>query len=299
MIALCQRLVNSIFFQNFVTLVIITAGVLVGVETYQEFADRHRHILHVLDVVVLSIFITEIALKFIALGKKPWRFFYDGWNVFDFAIVVGAFVPFLSEYATVLRLLRLLRVLRLLRALPKLQLLVGALLKSIPSMGYVSILLVLMFYVYAVAGVFIWGDNDPVHFDNLQIAFVSLFRIVTLEDWTDIMYIQMFSCANYGYGGIEHLCTEPSASPVGGALFFISFVLLGTMILLNLFVGVILSSMEEARKEADAALERRRQRLPTEQRSVHDTLSQLSRDLVTMQARVEQLHDNVDDKTLA
>ena len=245
----CKKIAEASLFQNFITVVILAAAVLVGIETYPHARLHYHGVLDVLDKVILGIFILEIVVKMVGEGKKPWRFFNDGWNVFDFVIVAGAFMPFMAQYATVLRLLRLLRVLKLVRALPRLQLLVGALLKSIPSMGYVSILLLLLFYVYAVAACFMWGQNDPVHFGTLQISFLSLFRVVTLEDWTDVMYIQMFGCDNYGYDGMAELCVAPEASPIGGALFFVSFVLIGTMVMLNLFVGIILSGMDEAQQE--------------------------------------------------
>ena len=148
---------------------------------------------------------------------------------------------------TVLRLLRLLRVLKLVKALPKLQILVSALLKSIPSMGYVTLLLFLLFYVYAVSAVFLFGHNDPLHFGDLETAMLSLFRVVTLEDWTDIMYINMYGCDRYGYTAKSIVaCTNPEANPLLASLFFVSFVLIGTMIILNLFIGVIMTGMEEA-----------------------------------------------------
>lgn len=250
MIELCQRIAESAFFQNFITGVILFAGALVGLETYPEVHERYEPVLHVLDQIVLWIFVGEIVVKMIAEVPRVWRYFYDGWNVFDFLIVAGAFLPFAAQYATVLRLLRLLRVLKLVRALPKLQMLVGALLKSIPSMAYVSLLLIMLFYVYAVAATFMWGGNDPVHFGNLQMSFLSLFRAVTLEDWTDLMYIQMYGCESYGYDGMMEQCVASEASPVGGAIFFVSFVLFGTMIFLNLFIGVILNGMDEAQREA-------------------------------------------------
>ena len=176
MIKLFKTVAESNLFQNFITGVILFAGALVGLETYPSFHERYEPVLHVLDQVVLWIFVGEIIIKMVAELPRPWRYFYDGWNVFDFLIVAGAFLPFAAQYATVLRLLRLLRVLKLVRALPKLQMLVGALLKSIPSMAYVSLLLMMLFYVYAVAATFMWGHNDPVHFGNLQMSFLSLFR---------------------------------------------------------------------------------------------------------------------------
>lgn len=183
-----KQISTAKWFNNTVTIAILVAGSLVGMSTYSAFAAKHHHLLEMLNTIVLAIFIVEILVKVLAEGNKPWMYFTDGWNVFDFLIVATAFLPFGGSSVAILRLLRLLRVLKLIKALPKLQMLVGALLKSIPSMAYVSILLLLLFYIYAVAGVFLFGENDPLHFKNLQMSMLTLFRVVTLEDWTDIMY---------------------------------------------------------------------------------------------------------------
>lgn len=247
-----KKIADAAWFQNSITIVILLAGVLVGMETYPDFAERHHTVLHIGDQIILWIFVAEIVVKMLAEGKQPWRYFYDPWNVFDFVIVAACFLPFEGNAVTVLRLLRLLRVLKLVKALPKLQILVGALLKSIPSMVYVSMLLGMLFYVYAVAAVFLFGENDPLHFENLEIAMLSLFRVVTLEDWTDVMYINMYGCDEYGYSADSVVpCTSPNAQPLLGALFFVSFVLTGTMIILNLFIGVIMTGMDEAQAEAN------------------------------------------------
>jgi len=253
MIKICKKIADANWFKNFVTIAILVAGVLVGMATYPEFSAKHEATLDLLNKIVLYIFIVEIVVKMLAEGKKPWMYFTDGWNVFDFVIVAAAFLPFGGSSVAILRLLRLLRVLKLVKALPKLQMLVGALMKSIPSMGYVSILLLLLFYIYAVAGVFFFGENDPIHFENLQMSMLSLFRVVTLEDWTDVMYINMYGCENYGYGGNEDVCTNSIANPIGSVVFFVSFVLIGTMIMLNLFIGVIMTGMDEAKEEAKRA----------------------------------------------
>ena len=248
-----KKIADAKWFKNFVTIAILIAGVLVGMATYPEFSAKHETILDILNKIVLYIFIVEIVVKMLAEGKKPWNYFKDGWNIFDFIIVAAAFMPFGGSSVAILRLLRLLRVLKLVKALPKLQMLVGALMKSIPSMGYVSILLLLLFYIYAVAGVFFFGENDPIHFENLQMSMLSLFRVVTLEDWTDVMYINMYGCENYGYGGNEDICTNSTPNPMGSVIFFVSFVLIGTMIMLNLFIGVIMTGMDEAKEEARKA----------------------------------------------
>ena len=289
MVEICRNIASSQRFQNIITWVIVLAGVLVGMETYPYLVKTHGEVLHGLDKIELGIFVVEIAIKMIAEGKKPWRFFKDSWNIFDFVIVAAAFLPVGSQYVTVLRLARLLRVLRLVRALPRLQVLVSALLKSIPSMGYVSLLLFLLFYVYGVAGVFMFGQNDPIHFSSLQLAMVSLFRAVTLEDWTDLMYIQMYGCGNYGYDS-NPLCTASQAYPVAGALFFISFVLLGTMIILNLFIGVIMNGMAEAQKESDQYAEAQRylsgEPLDSE---LHDELEGLEKQMAELQTTIARL----------
>lgn len=243
-----STMTQSRWFQNFITVIIILASILVGVETYPEIEKKYHTLLHALDLAIITIFAIEALLKILAEIPKPWRYFRDGWNIFDFTIVAACFLPFDNQYITVLRLIRLLRVLKLLRAFPKLQILVGAIFKSIPSMGYVSLLMILLFYVYAIAGVFLFGHNDPMHFGNLHNSLLSLFQVVTLEGWGEIMNIQLYGCDKIGYEAFKHLCTTPTVTSIA-PLYFISFVLIGTFVILNLFIGVILTGMEEARNE--------------------------------------------------
>jgi len=267
---LSQQIVSSSLFKRFIIGLIVFAGLLVGIETHQPTLEAHHALLKTLDLVVLLIFIIEIALKLIAHSPRPFDFFKDPWNVFDFIIVAICLIPASGSFGPVLRLFRLLRVMRLLSAVPKLQILVSALLKSLPSMLYVTVLLFLLFYVYGVAGVLFFGANDPVHFGHLGDALLSLFRIVTLEDWTDVMYLQIHGSDVYqGYNlstadlAAKYPPLEPQAQPILGVIYFVSFVLLGTMIMLNLVIGVIVNGMDEARvdaeiesiKKAEAALE--------------------------------------------
>lgn len=264
---LCVRLSNSRWFQSLIIAVILLAGVVVGIETYELSSPKVREfsgILHALDLIILGIFTFEAVVKILAEGTKPWNYFKDPWNVFDFSIVAVCYLAFVlpsisTGFVAVLRLARILRIFRLVTALPKLQMLVGAMLKSIPSMVYVGILLGLLFYIYAAMGVFVFGENDPVHFGTLHKSMLSLFRVVTLEDWTDIMYINMYGCDHeiWGYGP-ESGCANPTSNPIMAAIFFVSFVLIGTMIVLNLFIGVIMNAMDEVREEEEEkiALER-------------------------------------------
>ena len=251
----CIKVAKSKLFNLTIIGTILIASIVVGAQTYKEFATSNARLLSILDGAILSIFIIEIIVKILAKGNKPQDYFKNGWNVFDFSIVMACLLePMLNlggEFLPVLRLARILRVLKLVTAIPKLQLLVGCLLKSLPSMFYVSILLFILFYVYGTMGVFLCSENDPIHFRNLQTSILSLFRIVTLEDWTDIMYTNMYGSYNYGYSEEDLVKWNPSSneSAIGAAVYFVSFVLIGTMIVLNLVIGVIMNSMEESNSE--------------------------------------------------
>ena len=247
----CRRIVEASWFTGFIITVIVFAGILVGLETSASLMAEHGGLIGFLNNVVLAIFVAEIILKMTAACPRPWRFFNDGWNVFDFLIVAVCFLPLGASFAPVLRLFRLFRVLRLVSVIPKLQGIVSALLRCLPSLFYFTLLLFMVFYIYAVAGTMLFGANDPVHFGGLWTSMLSLFRVVTLEDWTDVMYIQMFGSDVYeGYNqSIEGHTVTPKAQPLLGAFYFVSFVLAGTMIMLNLVIGVIINGMDEAQKE--------------------------------------------------
>ena len=100
-----------------------------------------------------------------------------------------------------------------------------------------------------------FGKNDPIHMGTLHIASLTLFRCATLEDWTDVMYIAMEGCENYGYDGNEELCTNNNPTPLMSVIYFCSFIILSSMMILNLFIGVITSSMQDAKTELSADLE--------------------------------------------
>lgn len=272
--------------------VILGAGVVVGIQTYGEQVAHLRELLWVLDQIILLIFLIEAMIKMAAEGNRPLRYFRDPWNVFDFTIVVVCYMALLfpeveGAYVAVFRLARVLRVFRIVRTIPKLRLLVNTLLKSIPSIGYIGILLSVVFYIYATMGVFLFRYNDPVHFGNLQLSLLSLFRIVTLEDWTDIMYINMYGCDHpiWGYGEGEG-CTDPGGFGFGAAFYFVSFVLIGTMIVLNLFIGVIMNSMDEAKQDAREEADRMG---GIREKSLREELETVSMDLEQMRKRIDRM----------
>ncbi len=254
-----QAIVRSRAFFWTVMAAIVAGALVVGLETSTVLMARYGGVILTLDWIIIGIFVVEAALKMLQHGARFHRYFRDPWNVFDFVIVVICLLPIGGHYAAVLRLARVVRTLRLVSAVPRLQLLVTALLKSIPAMVYVGLLLGILFYVYAVLGVFLFRDNDPVHFGTLKLSLLSLFRVVTLEDWTDIMYIQMYGSDVYAIENSVATPAAPKAQPLIAIAYFVSFVLIGTMVVLNLFIGVIINSMHEAQEEHEA---RRRARDP-------------------------------------
>ncbi len=228
-VTISARITTSSIFSIFIVVVILTNAVIIGMETYPAMLTRFGPFLHFADSIILGIFVVEIVLKIIACRRRPQDFFRDGWNVFDFIIVAAAFVPGIENQTTILRLIRLLRVLRLMSALPSMQVMVVAVIHSIPAIGQMALLASLLFYVYAVIGQTWFGMHDPQYWGTIHIALLSLFRVLTLEDWTDLMYSTMEA---YPYSWI----------------FFVSFVLFATFVIFNMLIGVILNSMDEARK---------------------------------------------------
>lgn len=266
-----KQLVASKAFHHFIVAVIVLAGIVAGLETSPAMMERHGTILLGLDKFILGVFIVEALLKMAAHGRQPWRYFADGWNVFDFLIVVLCLLPVGGPFAAVLRLTRALRLLRLVSALPKLQLLVGALLKSLSAMGYVSLLLGLLFYMYAVAGIHLFGKTDPASFGSLGAALLTLFRIVTLDNWGDIYFAQ-----------VAHV----PAMKV--ALYFATFIIFGTMIILNLFIGIIMNSMAEMHAEL-AERDRAQHERETGAATLEDELRTLEQELKETQTRLAGL----------
>ena len=246
MTRICQRIRDDRRFEPFIITVIILAGILVGLETSEEIMAQYGSFIHAFDKLVLGIFIAEIVIKMGAESPKPGNYFRSGWNIFDFSIVAVCLLPGTGAWVTVVRLARILRAARLVTQIPRLQVLIAAILKSLPSMVYVSILLGLFFYVYAVMGTFMFRGNDPGHFGDLGRSMTTLFRVVTLEDWTDVMYTSFHGSNVYPAQGPIPVGTEPHAFGYWGIFFFSSFVIIGAMVMINLFVGVMVNSLSDA-----------------------------------------------------
>ena len=251
--ALAERIVSQRWFRGAVVAAIVLGGVVVGLEAVPPVAERHAAILDRIDDAVVALFVVEALLKIVAAGTRPMRYFGDPWNLFDFTVTVVCVLPLDGQFAQVLRLARVVRSLRLVRALPRLQLLVDALLRSLPSFGWILALLVLLLYVYSVMGFAIFGENDPVRFGNLWRSMLTMFGMLTLEGWIDNMQDQIVGIPLDAGGGAQ---PSPRAAPV----FFVSFILMGTMVFLNLLVGVIVNSLSEGAAEQERAAQEEEQK---------------------------------------
>lgn len=188
--------VLSDLFNYFIILVIIIAGINVGVQTYS--ADP---LLTVLDNVILVCFSVEVILKVMAEGYQPWKYWTGKewkWNNFDFTIVFMS-LPFWgglfgSGSLALLRLVRLMRLGKLIKKIPALQMIVQGLTGGLSSIGYILVLLFLVYYLFAVVGFYFFGENDPFHFGNIPMAMITLFRCSTLDSWSSIMNLNIFGC---------------------------------------------------------------------------------------------------------
>ena len=195
-----QIICKSRWFNYLILLVIVIAGVNVGVQTYPGM--NSNPILGVLDVCILCAFSFEIILKMLSEGLSPWIYFVGKewkWNNFDFLIVFLS-LPiwgnlFGSGSVALLRLIRLMRLGKLVKKIPALQMIVQGLTGGMKSIGYILILLFLVYYLFAVVGFYLFSSNDPFFFGNLLKAMVTLFDCSTLDTWSDIMYTNIYGCA--------------------------------------------------------------------------------------------------------
>lgn len=214
--------------------ILLNAG-LMGAETYSGLAGAHRQALQLAEDGCLTLFTLEMLLRLGAYSDRPKAFFRDPWNIFDLLIVASAFLPFLRENTTVLRLLRLARVLRTARFLPHLRILLIAVGRSLPGTASFLFVGALVVYVYAMVGWVCFAESDPQHYGSIGRASLTLFLLTTLDGLTDAvragLQISRFSI-----------------------IYYASYALLASFVLVNVLIGVVLNSLDEAREieEADA-----------------------------------------------
>jgi voltage-gated sodium channel len=247
--------------QSFIVAAILLNSFTLGLSAVPALQDRYGEILNLIDHIIIGIFVVEIMLKLLHSGRN---FFTNGWNVFDFIIVGISLLP-TSGVFSVLRTLRILRALRLLNKLRQLRHIVEAMMRSLPSLGWIAVLLSILFYVFGIIGTTLYGANHPKLFGNLGITLFTLFELMTLEGWN--------STAR------EVMTTHPHAY-----IFFIPFLLLASYTLLNLVIGVIVTSMEGLHlvvHDTEIEPEPTAKQLMTEIHRLHDKLD-------ILQSRLEE-----------
>ncbi len=221
-----ERLKFNKFFEIAVISIIVMSALLIGITTYDE-SSRFEKIIYWLDWLVTVFFLMEILIR-LAAEKKPLNFFKKGWNIFDFIIVLASLVPMNhSEMILLARLLRVFRVLRLVSLVPELRLLISALVKSLPRMGYVALLMFVIFYIYGAIGSFLFEEVDAKLWGNISLAMLTLFQVATFESWaTAVLYPTM---EHYPYSWI----------------YFLTFIFLNSFVFLNMMIGIVLDVMQK------------------------------------------------------
>jgi voltage-gated sodium channel len=233
----CGRAVGALWFQVAVVVAILANALLLGLETYDGIEDRYAGALNALNDAFLLLFTVEILIRILAYGRRPWAYFRSGWNVFDFVVVGLAYLPFVRESVTLLRLARALRVARLITVLPELRVVIGGLVRSVAPLMSVALLTFFLLYMYGMVGWLWFGDHDPENFGNIGRAMLTLFQLLTLEGWNEVLDTEL-EYSRWSW------------------IYFVSFILVASFMVLNLVIAIVLNSVEEARED-----ERRRRRM--------------------------------------
>jgi voltage-gated sodium channel len=228
------RAVDSPVFTSVVVGTIAVNAAVLGLQTYDGVVDRWGDLLDLVNAACLAVFVVELLVRIASCWPRPWRFFRDGWNIFDFVVVTAAFVPGIRQNTTLLRLARLLRVVRIVRVLPDLRLLLLGVWRSIPPLASIAAVTAMILFVYGMVGWIWFGDELPDEWGNIGRAMLTLFVMLTLENFPVYM-------------------DEAMEVESWAWLYFVSFILVAAFIVLNVLIGIVLNSMEEARE-----LDRRR-----------------------------------------
>ena len=223
------RLVDSDAFNITIAGVIIANAIVLGLETFPAVMESYSDELIIANEVCYGIFVVELVLRFASYGKRPQDFFRSGWNIFDLIVIGGVWIPGVRENATLLRLLRLGRIARLLRFLPDARVLISTVVRSIPPLGSIVVLTVLILFIYGMIGWTLFGQALPESWGTVTRAMLTLFILLTLENFPT--YLE------------EALTVTPWAT-----VYFVSYVLVAAFVIFNLLIGIIISSMESARE---------------------------------------------------
>lgn len=264
-------LVKHIVFQRFIIALIIFNAISLGCDTVPAIVARYGSELDVIDQLVMSIFVLELVLRIVVYRRD---FFRDPWSLFDLIIVSSALLPH-SEVMGVLRILRVLRLLRLIGMMPSLRLIVGSLFSALPGMGSVMLLLSIVMYIGAVMVTKLFGAESPERFGDLGSSLFSLIQVTTMDGWTDIARAAM---KNSPYAWV----------------FFFGFIVITTFTVMNLFVGVMVGSMQ-SKMEEDKAEKKRVFQERVNAGLEKAPVEPLSPELVVVLKEIRRLQDELTD----
>ena len=224
----CRRVVDSAWFDPLMLGVILVNAATLGLETYADIDRAVGRELHVANEAILGVFVVELLIRLGAHLERPRRFLASGWNLFDVIVIGASFVPGVRENATLLRLARLLRIVRAVRLMPDLRILTVAVGRSIPGVASLAAITLLLVYVYGMVGWVIFHQHDPANFANLGQSMVTMFVLLTLENLPTYM-------------------AKGQELSDWTLLFYVSYVLVASFLVLNLFIGIVINSMDQAR----------------------------------------------------
>ncbi len=269
---LANRIVHARTFEYLLVVLIIGAGVLLGIDTSGDVLDRYLILVGSFVLLTLAVLVLEVLLKMFALFPRVDRYFRNGWNVFDFLVIsfiIGsaAVYPDIADYGLLIILVRLLRLLQGLSTVQDLRLILSTMLRSIPSAAHIMVLMGMVLYGYAYVGQLNFGEHDPAQWGNLGVSVLSLFQIMTLDDWTKIMG------------------TAVELSPFAWA-YFVSFVIISAYIATNLFIAIVIKNMDEATQERRRPLE-----TPPSREELLRELRSTQQSLLRLEERLQKLPD--------
>ena len=222
------RIVDSSGFQGFIFTVIVLNAIVLGLETYDGIYDRYGSTLELFNEIFLGIFVVEVLLRISSYGLKPWNYFRNGWNVFDFVVVFAVFIPGVRENASLLRLVRLLRIVRVVSVLPDLRVLVSGMGRALPPIASMAAMAILLMFIYGMIGWKIFGEAIPERWGDIGSAMLTLFTVLTLEGWNEILFTGQ-EVTRWAW------------------VFLVSFVLIASFLLINILIAIIINAVEEAR----------------------------------------------------
>lgn len=254
------RIRSNKLFEIFVVSVIIFSALLVGAKTY-EMSNTMLQVTNFLDWFISAFFLTEITIRFLAEQRKR-DFFKSFWNIFDTMIVLVSMIPAGdADLAIIARLVRVFRVLRMISIIPELRILLVSLVKALPQLGYVMLLMFIIFYIYAAVGSTLFESINPVLWGDITISLLTLFRVMTFEDWTDVMYETM------------------EVYPLSW-IFYLTFIFFTAFAFLNMVIGIVVGVMEQenANARAEACAE-----------DGEPSLKQISKQISELQLALQQL----------